>query len=170
MIRRLRTRHRWTAIVLWLLLPAAYGVGLVVRPEDPVGQVSAAVRPELGGLSYEDGWRFVQLENGSELAMRSIESAQGFVTHVELQPETDLKRPDVLVYWSREAAIGAAGLPGDAVLLGSLAGTERRRYPLPSGVAWGEGALVLYSLGHQELLSVTFLAAKIADPPAEGED
>ena len=75
----------------------------------------------------------------------------------ELKPLRPLEKPDVLLYWTPGSG-SADSLPSDAHLLGRLGGTGIRRFILPDhGIGGpsgrGNGALILYSLGHQEVVT-----------------
>ena len=78
---------------------------------------------------------------------------------LELTPTTDPRAPDPLVYWSPEAPEpeSGAGVPREAVFLGSLVGTRTRSFPLPREAATQDGSLLLYSLGHQSVLGAASL-------------
>lgn len=91
---------------------------------------------------------------------------------LELKPLRPLIKPDVLVYWTPERFSGAT-LPQDAHLLGRIGGTSVRRFVLPDhGPLQGAaapnhaGSLVLYSLGHQEVVTVAVLPALRAEAGA----
>lgn len=74
----------------------------------------------------------------------------------------DLRSPDVLAYWSAETP--ADRLPSGAVLLGALSAGRANVLPRPPG-AGGEGSLIFYSLGHQEIVASAPLALPaIPDP------
>ncbi|MBY0399675.1 hypothetical protein K2X89_05225 [Myxococcota bacterium] len=97
---------------------------------------------------------------------------------VEIQPLRPLDRPELLVYWVSEAQPGDR-LPDSAHLLGRLAGPLAQRFTLPAraltriGTAsstaspepsTASGALVVYSLGHQEIVATARLAPAEARP------
>jgi hypothetical protein len=90
------------------------------------------------------------------VATRLRRGGGGF--QVELAPETAIAAPAVLVYWSPAAATEKE-LPAEAFLLGSLAGTRARAFDLPAAALGRDGWLVLYSLGHQQVLDAAALAA-----------
>jgi hypothetical protein len=75
---------------------------------------------------------------------------------VEIAPEADLERPDVLVYLTLGGAATGERVPEDALLLGTLAGATTRRFALPPAAADG-GKLLFYSLAHQRALGVADL-------------
>lgn len=85
---------------------------------------------------------------------------------LEIRPHRPLDRPELLVYWLPGAFDGAR-LPDDARLLGRLTGSHAQRFALPPEVATADasgvdddetGTLVLFSLGHGEIVATARLA------------
>jgi hypothetical protein len=151
-IAALRRRHRVASIVLALAVPPGFALALAARPTlPPPGEVPAALLADLqvGALVAEraDLW--------SPLAIRMRIYANGVI---ELAPLVDLEKPDVLVYWSPEAARDR--LPDGARWLGRLAGTSPRRFALPPEARGRAGFLHLYSLGHGQWLGSAALEAR----------
>lgn len=86
---------------------------------------------------------------------------------LELMPLRPLRQPDVLVYWAPGGAPSAA-LPADAHLLGRLGSPVVHRFRLPTHAAQADaGELVLYSLGHQEVVATATLPA-LDSPGGDG--
>lgn len=71
----------------------------------------------------------------------------------ELQPAQALPLPEVLAYWREDGPAHEPGSLEDAFLLGTLAGTQPRRWLLPQGAQLGDGHLILYSLPHQKIIA-----------------
>ena len=90
-----------------------------------------------------------------ELETRLVSTSDG-ARAIELTPRVDLQRPDTLLYWQ---PAGATELSDGSLLLGSVAGTQRRRFALPARAGDEPGTLVLYSLGHSEVVATAELAA-----------
>ncbi len=134
MIRPLRRRHRLWIALLSLTLPVGVGLGLAARPEAPRGESRSS------GLD----WTKARELEGLDLSLLTDPSDAS----LWVRPSVDAQRPDVLVYLTSEPP-GLDSLPRDAHLVGSLAGVRPRRLEL--GDARGS-TLVLYSLGHQEVL------------------
>ena len=141
MIRRLRSRHRATFVFLALALPVGLGLALTSRKSVPPGEIAA--QASLGVPARDETVKLGAIE----LRLRLWNTGAGNSRVLELTPRRDPELPDVLVYWS--ASEETTGLPAQSVLLGSLAGTQSRRFALPSDVRGGR--LYLYSLAHQEL-------------------
>ena len=143
MIRELRLRHTRIWLVLAIVLPVGYAASLAGRvgiPEDPGEGLRTPDLPGSAILELAGGW------GGLPIRGRGFARPEAG-PWLELQPLEDLRRPDVLVYWT--ARLGERGVPDGAHLLGALAGTQRRRFALPEAAADG-GHLLLYSLGHQQ--------------------
>lgn len=149
MIAPLRRRHRWTALLLLVLfLPALLVLVLASRPRPTVAFAvpeALVAEPAAGEVIFEDP------ELLGPVAVRVL---RGGV--LELAASAPLARPDVLVYWSAEAP--AKAVPAGAYLLGPL-GDRPRRFPLPAEAAGVDGHLVLFSLGHGEILATGALPA-----------
>jgi len=137
MIARLRTRHRRMVLVLAPLVLAGFVASVVARPKFP----EAAPHSDIDASTWTQSGAF----DGADVAFRR--TANDGRSYVEIVARTDVQRPDVLVYWQPQQVATLV----DAVLLGSLAGTEARRFELPGGTSGG--ALALFSLGHQELFA-----------------
>ena len=72
---------------------------------------------------------------------------------IELNVLKTIQEPDLLLYWSSEPSEDSS-LPTQAHLLGSLANTGVTRFPAPAHMMTN-GYLLIYSLGHQEVISST---------------
>lgn len=93
---------------------------------------------------------------------------------LEIEPLRPLDRPELLIYWLSDPLVGET-LPDSAQLLGRLAGTATRRFRLPpsSSASPGDpGILVVYSLGHQQVVATARLASLATAPssPSVGKD
>ncbi len=152
MIAPLRRRHRLMTASLAVVVPVLYVVALTARPDEPVAQLPAALAsPPAGELDNDFG----ELFTDPQIVVRS--RSDGTTWWLELEPRRPIARPEVLAYWSRSAATGR--LPEDAYLIGSLTGDRTRAFELPREALGRAGTLVLYSLGHQEIVASTRLPA-----------
>lgn len=87
---------------------------------------------------------------------------------LELAPLRPIDRPELLLYWSAlqspaDSSIGAKPdrLPSDALLLGRIAGTGTHHFRLPDEAlraGSSSGRLVLFSLGHQEIVATAAMS------------
>ena len=84
-------------------------------------------------------------DRSASLVLRETQAGHHLM---RLQLDRSAQRPDLLLYWSQDPP--ARTLPQNALLLGSVPDTHSRVYQLPDS-SW-TGHLILYSLGHQELL------------------
>lgn len=156
MIRPLRRAHLVAWAVLALALPVGIGAALWARAPVPrVQQLWELDAPAAGAPVAElpGAWGVLPIRT------RLLRSPSSKELALELWPARDLRRPDVLVYGSAEAAPPGASLPDSAYLLGALAGDRPRRFTLPSQLARSGGWLHLYSLGHQERIASARLPA-----------
>lgn len=164
-----RRRHRLIVTALLGIVPVGVVIGLLARepvpamhPTDPAlhGLRRFAVPP--GTNPSEEGWSLV---GGLDLGVQL--STDGEQRHLDLYPGPETLAPDVLVYHSASAVVAGGDLPGDALLLGSLAGLEPRRLPFPSDRSAGH--LILYSLGHARLLGSTPVPLAGTETPFTGD-
>lgn len=151
MIAPLRRRHRLLTSALLPLAATGYVLALRARPSfSPVADAGAA-----SPLGVEVG------APGGDFSMR-IWVREGEAPELLLTPARDLSRPDVLVYWTPDEGSWETP-PPEAILLGTLAGEEPRRYAIPPAMAEAlaagrPGGLLLYSLGHAEPVASASLA------------
>ena len=140
MIAPLRSRHRLMTATLALLAPLGVAAGLAARPTWP----GSVPRPAPEGLVMTPGL-------GWELGMGWEAGA------LLLAPPRKARAPRVLVYASNAPTPAAlpAALPEDALLLGPLTGGRVTRLEAPAEEA---GSLILYSLGHGEVVAWRDLA------------
>ena len=162
MIAPLRRRHRLMTMALAIAVPVLYVVALAARPDEPVTpQLPAALAPAPAGEVDND---FGELFSDPPIVVRSRTDGSrqrraGVPPKwwLELEPRAPLARPEVLVYWSKSPATDR--LPEDAWLIGGLAGDRVRAFELPLEAMGLAGYLVLYSLGHQEVVASAELPA-----------
>jgi len=139
---------------LTLLVPTIFALGLRVRREPPrveplVGEIAAAAPDPSQVLSRQFQ------DSGSNLAVRvSLVRPEPASRDRDLVVELlrDPRRPELLVYWSADFDDSQEGLPADARLLGSVAGTRPSRMRLPDGMPVDAGYLVFYSLAQSEVV------------------
>ncbi len=158
MIRPLRQRHRFLLAILSILLPLAFALALFARKAPSrVQETSAVLRgdtPALPRVLFEKEDLWPDSKIAARVCADALPPAQ---LALELQPREDFKAPDVLVYWSPRNSGADEELLREAYLLGALAGKQKRRWLLPEAALQAEGALILYSLGHQQVLATTAL-------------
>lgn len=154
MNRRLRSRHRLMTTALAVIVPVVLITALATRPSMP----AMDALPAIGDSPREAYPRTVA--EPSELRIDDTrvrltllggrDDGRGYAVAFEAVAGRALNAADVLVYWSAGGA--AAWPPDDAVLLGTLAGAQRRVFELPAVARPGLGGLVFYSLAQQRRL------------------
>jgi len=174
MILSLRRRHRVMMLSLALILPIAFVAALVVRQPIPTTQDlpinSTPLSSEDWRLCFEKDnlWsRWPSLSRPAlPITTRLYANRQsGTQLAMELQPRENLKTPDILVYCHPAFSAGGGQLPERAQLLGTLAGTETRRFILPVAASEQETLIILYSLAHQKIIAETQLPAAVSLTP-----
>ncbi len=152
MIRPLRRRHLLAFAALSLALPLAFVLSLTSRQPSPanddlseLAEHAPAASP--GGAPGMTSWEGV-------FGTLSLAGGSGQPQTVEVGPVPDLRRPDVLLYWSPSAPTRGGRLPAESVLLGRFDRDTGGRYALPHGIVGRGGAFILFSLGHGEVVAV----------------
>ena len=144
MILPLRHLHRATFTCLAIILPVIFVSGLVARrapsalaesaPASPAGEVV---------LDSMQLWRAHSIRT-------IVYKAPGQTSLSVRLSHADVGAPDVLVYWSDSKKMTNIS---DAHLLGRF--DSENVYQLPTGARGG--SLVLYSLGHREMIDFAIL-------------
>jgi hypothetical protein len=152
MILPLRERHRRVFVVLGVLLPIAFVVGIAAR--NAVPRV-ATLPPELSSWSqtftatdYDRDELFttspvrVQLWREQDTGRFAV----GFVA------AKDFLKPDLIVYWIAGHPNDTDELPAEATLLGAFSAGPLL---LPVEATTADGSLILFSLADQEIVDVS---------------
>jgi hypothetical protein len=161
MISRLRARHRRMVVTLAVALPIVLVMGVMVRPETPEALPLPGALLALEVVAPEVLWERDDLWDGLPIVTR-WRGAGGVPVAVELQLTAPLQRPEVLLYWSPTLGADAEALPETSHLLGALGGVGTRRHALPEAARSGEGHLLLYSLGHDNVFASAALPGSSA--------
>ena len=151
MTRGLRQIHSTAFPVVAVSVAAALAAGVLWRAPEPAPVASDKTPEAVLELESDTLWRSV------EIATRVLRG-QGGAVFVELESDALPPVPDLLLYWSPEAAPGE--LPKDALLLGPYSGGVRH-FALPSGADPRAGMFTLYSLARQSVWDT-------AEAPSDG--
>jgi len=172
MILRLRRTHRRAMTAASLLAAAGLAAAVAAHPGRPAPSsvpepIAALLRPPLG-----EGARLAAeapIWHTPPTTARLYVAGPDQPALLELQPlepagggqvsEEPSGQPAVLVYWSP-----VGDTLEQAWLLGTAPSRSPRRYPLPEAARAGGGRLLLWSLGHHELLAAGSLPAALAPP------
>lgn len=149
MIHPLRILHRRTLMVLGVVLPMAFGLGIAARR--PVPQMSALPFELLDATPQHAAtvWERRDLFTNAPVQVRLLREADRFA--IACAASNDFVKPDLLVYWSENPPT-TDKLPNDAILLGAFTASA---LPLPADTANRDGLLVLFSLADQEIIAVS---------------
>lgn len=148
----LRRRHAAWITALALVLPIAFAAAIAMRQAPAVARELAfepraahapeplpAGQGELALLQRADGPRWQARHDATRITVAQLDGEEA---------------PDLLAYWTPHDA-GGDKLSPDAVLLGPLHGRERT-FARPAA----DGALVLFSLAHGEVVARATLEAR----------
>jgi hypothetical protein len=159
MTRAHRIAHRGIFVALALVIPALLLAGIGLRPTVPPLSTDETLF-RAGGFAAHTGQDEVEIVGeGLRFGLTRLGDGRSMV----IRPLEIIAKPDLLVYWSERAPKpneDQGARIADAELVGSLSGRSRRVLTLPEGASGGY--LLVYSLGHGELL--TDLALSIAGP------
>ncbi len=157
MITRLRRNHFRAVFFLAAFLLAALPAAWRAYAPPPRSIPPAPLRDTTAEAS--EVWRSGALFKTFAIQTRLLRSSERWL--IELEPREDPLQPDVLVYWAAGASGAPDALPPAAQFLGRLAGTQVRSFALPSGSGMNpDGVLLLYSLGHQQVLDHALVRAE----------
>lgn len=152
MIRPLRQRHQRIFLALGMLLPVVFFVGLAMRRSVPTLAASAAPFAPVqtfGQVVVERNDFFPKSEVTTRL-WRNPAVGGGFA--VSLIAGKSFLEPDVMVYWTAQAAPKDGTLPADSVWLGNFGAGV---LPLPAVANLPNGALLLYSVANAKVVDVS---------------
>ena len=153
MIRPLRQQHRGTFIALGIVLPIAFVVGIAARKPVPmVAELPAALvaaSKKFAVVEWERADLFAKSPVQVRLWREQKDSGQ---FAVEFSAAKDFVQPDLIVYWVAGNFSVTDTLPAKAILLGSFSAAA---LPLADEIAKSDGALILYSLAHGEIVDVS---------------
>ena len=154
MIRPLRQRHRRMVIVLGVLLPVAFAVGIAARKPVP-GMISLPKELVASPQQFPvTEWERADLFTRTPIQVRLLRETAGTGRFaVEFSAAKDFVKPDLIVYWIAGNPNIAETLPDNARLLGVF--NSSVALSLPPEAALGSGVLVLYSLADQEIVEVS---------------
>src|SRR6266567_4706384 len=145
MIRPLRQRHCGMVIVLGVVLPIAFTVGIAARKPVPdmISLPKELVTSRQKFAATE--WERADLFTKTPIQVRLLrESAGAGHFAVEFSAAKDFVKPDLIVYWVTGNPNSHDALPDNAGLLGAF--NPSSALPLPREAGSASGVLVLYSL------------------------
>ena len=154
MIRPLRQRHRRMVIVLGVLLPVAFAVGIAARKPVP-GMTSLPKELITSPRTFAvTEWERTDLFTKTPIQVRLLrESAGAGRFAVELSAMKDFVKPDLIVYWVTGSPNVTDTLPDNARLLGVF--NSSVALSLPPDAVSGSGVILLFSLADQEVVEVS---------------
>jgi hypothetical protein len=145
------------SIVLAVVLPILFVVGLGARTSIPTDERRAALqvevpRPDGPGVDLGALWE------GLPIDLRLWTGAGGAPDVLEVAPTADPVLPDALVLWSPGTPPAPGGeVSPDARRLGRLAGLRTLRFALPPEATGRRGSVLVYSLARNELVAAAAL-------------
>ena len=153
MIHPLRQRHRHIVIVLGVLLPVAFAVGIAARkPLPEVKWLPNEISPTINLFTLEV-WSRADTFPKSPVQVRLLREQSGTGKFaMAFSGATDFVKPDLLVYWLDRNPNVTNALPESAILLGAF---NAPQLLLPAAAEKTDGRLVLYSLADNEMVDVS---------------
>lgn len=152
MILPLRQRHRRLFVVLGVLLPVAFVVGIAARKTvTPAEFLPPGLSPQSQTFTATDDER-ADLFTKSGVKVRLWQDLSNRQYAVGILAPKDFVKPDLIVYWLAGRPDVSDKVPATATLLGSFVATA---LPLPNEAVEQEGVLILFSLADQEIVEVS---------------
>ncbi len=154
-----RQIHLYSFVVLAIVLPLCFIAGLVWRPTFAPVDSSADALFQRAGFSPYSSWEnqqskrkptHLQQEN-IQLQIETLFAQAGEDVFLNIQPQSDLQLPDVLVYWQQGKP--PEELSQDSILLGALSGASNRQFLIPDAMQGQTGHLLLFSQATKEIIS-----------------
>ena len=164
MIRSLRKRHMATFSVLLVVLPLLYALALSVRSEPKSVDELPAFGDDAAAFSVVLAERAHDSSAFKATTRIVADQSPAGQIRLEIALHANIEAPDMLLYWSASDVESGGQLPSNAYLLGSLQAASRQQVPLPSAAREKDGRLILYSLGHQEVVASVPLETRFAAP------
>ena len=166
MILSRRKVHFFSFIALSCLLPICFLAGVFLRPSyDAVEEPELFAKAGFAAASQKEEKEEISSQvigaDNIQLQAASFRQKDGKVV-LEIEPSSALEFADLLVYWQAGSNKPEA-IANSSILLGSLAGTSRRRFSLPPTILGKNGHLLLYSQGQKTLAVAIELPAEMTD-------
>jgi hypothetical protein len=146
-------------LVLAIALPLLVVAGLRARrpiprmERLPEGLVASVAEPAATGSPRIVSW------DGGSLRASLSRGLYGAASTISIELLQELTRPDLLVYWSDDLNAEPESLPGNAQLLGLLAGRYPIVFELPVQALDADGQVILYSPTQGEVVTSFRLSA-----------
>lgn len=154
MIRPLRKWHHRSAVLLGVLLPVAFLVGIAERKPVPVMDSlpkELAAPPQTFEVTE---WERADLFAKTPVRVRLLREGSGMGRFaIAFSADADFVKPDLIAYWIPGNPNLTDALPDNALLVGAF--NTSVSLPLPVRFASGTGELALYSLADQKLVEVS---------------
>jgi hypothetical protein len=153
MIRPLRQRHRRVFAIIGVLLPLAFGGGIVARR---TVLETSILPPELSTTPAQTftaiGYERDDVFENAPVKLRLWRDLSTGQFAVGFGVPKDFVKPDLIAYWITGQPTNRTELPTNAILLGSFVAAT---LPLPAEAATAKGSLILFSLADQEIVDIS---------------
>ncbi len=121
-------------------MPALLIAGIMVRPESPpIASLDPEVQAANGSAGTPPGRAKRVFIGGREFETWGIAPDK-----LILRPTSAILQPELQVFWTADGRVDRA------LSLGRLSATDYRVFTLPEPALDGHGALVVYSIAHEE--------------------
>lgn len=165
-----RQIHLYSFVMLAIVLPLCFLAGLIWRPTFNPVDASADVLFQRAGFApstvwaNQEAWRKPNLLKQDKIQLRAekVFAKDGEDIFLNLQPQSDLQLPDVLVYWQQGTP--PEELSETSILLGALSGASNRQFLIPDAMQGQTGHLILFSQATKEIVSAFPLDPELTQP------
>lgn len=165
-----RQVHLYSFVILAIVLPLCFVAGLVWRPTFAPVDASADALFQRAGFAPYSSWEnqeskrkptLLQQEN-IQLQIETLFAQASNDVFLNIQPQSDLQLPDVLVYW--QPGTPPEQLSETSILLGALSGVSNRQFLIPAAMQGQTGYLLLFSQATKEIISSFPLDPDLTQP------
>ena len=153
MILSLRRRHRRMFAAISVVLPIAFVAGVAARRPIPKAPLpNSLISAEETVLVNQ--WDRRDLFSNAAIRFQLLREASNINRiAIQMSAPKDFVKADLLVYWLPAESTLKNNIPDDAVLLGAF--VSGQPLPILPALTGKPGALVLYSLADDEIVSVS---------------
>ena len=152
MILPLRQLHRRMFIVLGVVLPLMFALGIIARRPVPQADTSSLELSADTVTFTATGFEWDDLFPESQIRVRLYRDHASGVLAAGFSASEEFLKPDLLIYWVAGSPTTGDTLPPEAKLLGAFVATT---LVLPAEASTANGCLILYSLANQEIVDVS---------------
>lgn len=153
-----RKAHLSSFIILVVLLPLIFFIGVILRPEYLKvnnQDIQAIMRPELVTINNQPQVKTIssqKISSGNiQLQAQTFKADNSLILQLKILAKIHI--PDPLIYWQKGSQVPTE-ITEKSILLGTLSTKSSQAFTLTEEMSKNEGNLILYSQGFREIQGV----------------